>query len=286
MKKFVSLLMALALAFSLTACGKDNVPQMAETTEPPAATETIAPTETEAPTIPPEEVFAAVGTLQINQLTDSKAMSHVYKIEDGKELSREIDLSVLPEDLRAAAAEEVRYIVHFKYCAKESSLYTGSLRVYNCSITAEILDAFSGEVIAEESFGGPKLPDTVVSDTGKYYGEYPDEAEVESWVEQTIKGDLAARPAAALLKAQQTIDAGNWSYNKLLWLLTESDQANFTMEEAQYALDNCEADWFAEALEYARVYIGEGYGKEDVELFLNRREFTPEQVAYALEKCG
>lgn len=286
MKKTVSLLMALAIVFSLTACGKDNVPQMAETTEPPAATETIAPTETEPPTIPAEELFAAVGTLKISQLTDSKAMSYVYKIEDDKELSREIDLSVLPEDLRAAAAEEVRYIVNFKYCANRNNFYTGPVKAYNCSITAEVLDAFSGEAIAEETFRGPKLPDTVMSDTGKYYGEYPDEAEVDSWVEQTIQANLDAKFAEALLTAQQNVDGGNWSYTKLLWLLSESDQANFTMEEATYAVDNCEADWFAEALEFAMVYIGEGYDEAEVELFLNRRGFTPEQVAYALEKCG
>lgn len=58
----------------------------------------------------------------------------------------------------------------------------------------------------------------------------------------------------ALRKANQYIKTMNFSQAKLYDQLTSDYGEKFTAEQAQYAVDNVEADWNAEAAESARNY--------------------------------
>ena len=245
-----------------------------------------------------EEVFSTVGTLNADQITEKKALPYVYRFEDHKELSRKIDLSLLPEELTAASPEEVRYLVHFKYCAVKASFYMGNLLVYNTYITAEIQDVLSGDVLAEKSFQGAELPESITSNTSKYYAEYPDEAEIIEWIYQQIQtinvavdkaeaAEKEARMAEALSLAQRIIASGCFSYSGLIEALMDEEVSGFAYEEAVYAADNCGADWFEEAAESALRYVG--WGIEEKEMLIQMLEedgFTHEQAVYGAENSG
>lgn len=56
-KTFATAVAALALAFTLTACGVTETPEPVETATPPAPTETVTPTPDAEPTAPPADEF-------------------------------------------------------------------------------------------------------------------------------------------------------------------------------------------------------------------------------------
>ncbi len=136
--------------------------------------------------VTPEDWFAEIDALTPEQITDSKVLPCVYQIEDGNTLSCAIDLNLLPGEITAAIPEEVRYIVHYKYIARRNLNYIGLLSVYSCSITVEIVDVLTDEIVAEKTFMGPPLPKSISSSKSKYYGDYPDEAEVKEWILNNI----------------------------------------------------------------------------------------------------
>lgn len=60
----------------------------------------------------------------------------------------------------------------------------------------------------------------------------------------------------------------------------------FTSDEAQYAIDNCGADWNEEALESAKQYLDySGFSKQGLYEQLLFEKFTEEQAAYGVENC-
>lgn len=239
--------------------------------------------------------FAAVGTLNASEITGSKVLPYVYEIEDGTVQSQKIDRTLLSQEWTADEPEEVRYIVHFKYCAKENKFYYGSAQVYNCSIEVEIQDVLSADVLAAKTFQGGELPESaVVSDTGKYYADYPDEAEIIKWIYQNLQAagevEMAAneaKMAEALSLAQSIIDSGCFSYTGLIESLMDEELSGYTYEEAVYAADNCGADWNEEAMESAARYVGWGINeKEMLTEMLEEDGFTHEQAVYGAENSG
>lgn len=61
----------------------------------------------------------------------------------------------------------------------------------------------------------------------------------------------------------------------------------FTSDEAQYAIDNCGADWNEEALESAKQYLDySGFSKQGLYEQLLFEKFTEEQATYGVEHCG
>lgn len=60
----------------------------------------------------------------------------------------------------------------------------------------------------------------------------------------------------------------------------------FTSDEAQYAVDNCGADWKEEALESALQYLDySGFSKQGLKEQLLFEKFTEEQATYGVENC-
>ena len=83
------------------------------------------------------------------------------------------------------------------------------------------------------------------------------------------------------------LDTGSFSKQSLFDQLT-SDYANkFLPEEAQYAIDNLDVDWNAEALEAAESYLDTGsfseQGLYDQLTSTAADEFTAEEAQYALD---
>ena len=238
--------------------------------------------------------FSKVGTLNADQITDCKFLPYVYRIENGKELSKEVDLTLLPKEMTAAVSEEVRYILHYKYTATPAIHYVGNLSVYNTSIELEIEDVVSGYIVAYEEFQGAALPDSITSTSLKFYADYPDEATVKEWIYQQFRliqeaqeEEASARMAEALSLAQSILERGSFSYSGLIESLMDKEVSGLTYEEAVYAADHCGADWFKEAAESAVQYIG--WGVQDTEMLiqlLTEEGFTHEQAVYGAENSG
>lgn len=299
MKKLICMMLAFAMCLSLVACGGSEAP---ETTEAPAATETI-PVETEAPTEPPltpEEVFATVGTLENRQIMDTKALTYVYEIQDGTVLSKELVPDRLTGESVPESPEEVRYLVNIKYTARRVSNYIGLVKVFSCSIDAEVVDVITGEVIAEEHFAGEPLPEQVVSNTMTYYGEYPEESPVQEWVLGVLEADRAQNLEYVMETVETQYVGKGFSYKDLQESLYSSGK--FTAVEVAYAASqyktdlNAEAaaelsdmDWNEEAVIRAKSWLENGVGYSPQQLLDNLVSisgFTEEQAAYAVENCG
>jgi hypothetical protein len=88
----------------------------------------------------------------------------------------------------------------------------------------------------------------------------------------------------ALEEAIGYIESGSFSHDGLIEQLEFSD---YSTTAATYAADNCNADWNAEALEDAKLYLGCGAFSEDrlKTMLTEYDKFTDEEAQYAIDNC-
>lgn len=101
----------------------------------------------------------------------------------------------------------------------------------------------------------------------------------ESDVAQTGNDDIqsALAEAASLFKYQ------SFSYNGLIDML---EYKGYSTEVAEYAADNCGADWNEQALKKAENYLQfSGYSYEALLKILEADCFEADEITYALENC-
>ena len=134
-----------------------------------------------------EALYAALNTVDQDQISGDKSLTCVFYVKSGEEQSRQPVLDLLPGEEAPTAPEEIRYLVNYKYTARRASNYIGALRVYYTSIQVEVVDLLTGDVIAEETFEGEDLPDEVSAKGFEYYAPYPDDALVQQWVVDVLK---------------------------------------------------------------------------------------------------
>ena len=113
----------------------------------------------------------------------------------------------------------------------------------------------------------------------------PEATEPEATEPQGAAPSSDAR--AALKKAQQYVDQMFFSKQRLYDQLTSEYGENFDAESAQYAIDNVEADWYANALQKAQDYSDDMHFSK-ARLFDQLtseygEQFTPEEAQYAVD---
>lgn len=101
------------------------------------------------------------------------------------------------------------------------------------------------------------------------------------------KNSLPRDYESALAEARSYIKAMDFSYAGLYDQLTSEYGGKYSAEAAQYAMDNLEVDWNAEALGSAQNYIDvmafSHAGLYDQLTSKHGEQFTPEQAQYALD---
>lgn len=94
----------------------------------------------------------------------------------------------------------------------------------------------------------------------------------------------------ALSKAKSYLNLSGFSYQGLIDQLSSQYGEGFSVEDATFAADHCEADWNAEALEKAKSYLSmSGFSYQGIidQLSSNAGDkFTVEQATYAADNCG
>ena len=94
----------------------------------------------------------------------------------------------------------------------------------------------------------------------------------------------------ALSKAKSYLNLSGFSYQGLIDQLSSQYGEGFSVEDATFAVDHCEADWNAEALEKAKSYLSmSGFSYQGIidQLSSNAGDkFTVEQATYAADNCG
>ncbi|AKE38466.1 Hypothetical Protein NG00_00438 [Corynebacterium camporealensis] len=106
-----------------------------------------------------------------------------------------------------------------------------------------------------EDTTGPAENSAVVEEVADEQAGDPaaDEA-VDAEAEEAPADDVPLEYSNALRAAQNYVDIMPFSYNGLYDQLTSEYGSGFTPEAAQYAVDNVDADWMAEAVEAAENY--------------------------------
>ena len=88
----------------------------------------------------------------------------------------------------------------------------------------------------------------------------------------------------ALKKANSYLDFSNFSYQGLIEQL---QYEGFSYSDAQYAVDNCGADWNEQALGKAKSYLEfSAFSYNGLKDQLEYEEFTSSQIKYAVDNCG
>lgn len=88
----------------------------------------------------------------------------------------------------------------------------------------------------------------------------------------------------ALESALSYLDYSSFSYTGLIGQL---EYEKFTTEQATYAVDNCGADWNAQAVECAKSYLDfSSFSREGLIDQLEYEGFTHEQAVYGAEQNG
>ena len=135
--------------------------------------------------------------------------------------------------------------------------------------------ASTATVVSEASpeASDPVAQDSVASET------------VES-EESAPLGDVPREYTNALKSAERYLKFSHFSYQGLFDQLTSEFGEGFAPEAAQYAMDNVEADWNAEAVEAAESYL-EFSPMSSSELYDQLvseygEAFTPEEAEYAV----
>lgn len=80
------------------------------------------------------------------------------------------------------------------------------------------------------------------------------------------------------------LDFSSFSYTGLI---DQLEYEKFTTEQATYAVDNCGADWNAQAVECAKSYLDfSSFSREGLIDQLEYEGFTHEQAVYGAEQNG
>jgi SOS response regulatory protein OraA/RecX len=89
---------------------------------------------------------------------------------------------------------------------------------------------------------------------------------------------------AALAKAEDYLTKGNFSYSALYNLVKT---AGYSSDDALYAVNHCNADWYQQALEKAEEYIEYGsYSHDGLVKQLVQNGYLYDQATYAADNCG
>ena len=241
MKRFIALSLALILCLGLCACGGSDT---AEAT--PAPTATAKPTPTPIPETPAEkyhkQMQAALEGKERGTPTSAKAVTH-WTDDQGISTYR---ASLLSNKWMARSPDEVKYIVCRTERMEVVGYYQGitngvPFTADACvpNVDIKITNAITQAVLAENSFRGSEPPQNIF-DADDCIGDYPDEAAIADWVTETLDGLEASANAAALEFVQSYLQMWAYSSAELTKMLTEE---GFSETEAQYAIDNCGADW-------------------------------------------
>lgn len=144
-------------------------------------------------------------------------------------------------------------------CSDEDGTTPTSTETTQTQVATQTDEAQAGEVQAEETQAAPE--------------------------EQ--EADIPREYENALKKAESYLKFSAFSYNGLYDQLTSEFGSGFSAEAAQYAVDNVEADWYAEAVEAAESYLSfSAMSRADL---LNQltsefgEGFTPEEAQYAVD---
>lgn len=282
MKRFIALLLTLILCVSLCACGGS---------EPPEPTPTPTPAPTPVPTLSPEELAAkydadmaaAIGSDDRAPLTAGKAVTYWV----GEDEVGTYNTKFLADEWIAEAPDEAKYIVQRTEGTKTVGFYTGvglgcdALQPY---VRIHIINSVSKKDLASETFLGEEPP-AVIHKVEERIGAYPDDAEIEAWINTTLAEIDGGQKDAALTTAQSYLKPGGCSKAYLeLALLTEQ---GFTSEETAYAVENCGADWNKQVLDYTKKNLSGNYSRLTIyNLLTEQRLFTKEEANYAIDNCG
>ena len=125
---------------------------------------------------------------------------------------------------------------------------------------------------------------TAVSDYDAYYsrqqdyGGYPQEETVSVPAYMTIGEENALRSANSYLSFMCFSREG---------LIDQLEYEGFTTQEAEFAVDNCGADWFEQAVGCAESYLdSNSFSYEGLVDQLEYEGFTREQAVYGVDRCG
>ena len=126
------------------------------------------------------------------------------------------------------------------------------------------------------TYESPDEPDPMIhSGSGHYDGRY-------------AKEGSTAGQKKAMEKALQHLKYGYYSKGYLKDML-ELDQEieGFSDDDIDWAVENCGADWYQQALEYTNETAENlGDSKSEFESFLVYQEFSEAEAAYAIENCS
>ena len=127
---------------------------------------------------------------------------------------------------------------------------------------------------------------------GYSYDNLVEKLESEGFThDQAVNGAKAAESSggqsgasSAVEVAKKYVDSGNYSYSALIDKL---QQDGFSTADAEYAANNCGADWNKMASDEAKALIGSGtYTKDELIDKLIFKGYTFEQAAAAAEANG
>ena len=98
------------------------------------------------------------------------------------------------------------------------------------------------------------------------------------------KTDISSKASEALNEAKDVLRYSPKSKDGLISYLKRQD---FTQEEAEYAAENCNANWSEQALNEAKdVLRYSPKSKDGLISYLKRQDFTQEEAEYAAENCN
>ena len=102
--------------------------------------------------------------------------------------------------------------------------------------------------------------------------------------------DLNPRQRDAVAEAERFVEYSNMSYLGLIDML---EFLNFTHEEAVFAVDFVEANWFEECadeakdlIEYSSKTEDHSYTRDELKSLLEFQGYTEEEVEYGLKAVG
>lgn len=116
-----------------------------------------------------------------------------------------------------------------------------------------------------------------------YFGEQMSPAPITDAENHPVV--VSENGSAALEEAKNMIEYGAYSRDMLIHMLTEYD--GYTAEEAEYAADNCGADWAQEAAESVQDYADFGMSRDYMVRWLVEYDyFSQELAAGAVDTSG
>lgn len=119
--------------------------------------------------------------------------------------------------------------------------------------------------------------------------DYMGEPENTTTVEPVTSDSVPEEYNQAIEKAYQYSRSGNMSKAAIYDILTSGSVNEFSAEAAQYAIDNLQADYNANALNRAKVYKSQGMSPEEIRKQLTSEyaeKFTAEEADYAITNLG